>query len=228
LSEQEPSYYEIALTNRQVLVAFVILLCCVLAAFFAGVWVGRGSPAAAADAPTQAAAPATPQATPSTEAPQELAFFNDNAADPAATGQRPDLQELAKQPRRDTTLAQDVGAANAPTPAPPAAAATNAPAPPPPAPATTAPPPAGAPAAAASPAAAAGPLFIQVFSSRDEVQARRLETRLRAAGFKAFLSPAGEMFRVRIGPFTDRGDAEVAATKARRDFRVDTWITANP
>ena len=44
-NSHEPSYYEIALTNRQVLVAFVILLCCVLAAFFAGVWIGRGSPA---------------------------------------------------------------------------------------------------------------------------------------------------------------------------------------
>ena len=30
----EPSYYEIALTNRQVVVAFVILLACLLAAFF--------------------------------------------------------------------------------------------------------------------------------------------------------------------------------------------------
>ena len=30
----EPSYYEIALTNRQVLVAFVVLLVCLLGAFF--------------------------------------------------------------------------------------------------------------------------------------------------------------------------------------------------
>jgi cell division septation protein DedD len=225
LSEQEPSYYEIALTNRQVLVAFVILLCCVLAAFFAGVWVGRGSPAAAADAPLQAAAP---QPTPSTETPQELAFFSDNAADPGGD-RRPDLQELATKPRRDTTLAQDVGAPNAPTPAVPQPAASAAPAPAATAggtaPAATAPAAAGT---AAGPAVPAGPLFIQVFSSRDEVQARRLETRLRAAGFKAFLSPAGAMYRVRIGPFIERGDAETAAAKARRDFRVDTWITANP
>ncbi len=38
----EPSYYEVALTNRQVVTAFVILLTCLLAAFFSGVWVGRG------------------------------------------------------------------------------------------------------------------------------------------------------------------------------------------
>jgi cell division protein FtsN len=43
----EPSYYEIALTNRQVVVAFVILLICVVAAFFSGVWIGRESAARA-------------------------------------------------------------------------------------------------------------------------------------------------------------------------------------
>src|ERR1700730_4361750 len=43
----EPSYYEIALTNRQVVVAFVILLTCVVAAFFSGVWIGRESTARA-------------------------------------------------------------------------------------------------------------------------------------------------------------------------------------
>ena len=47
----EPSYYEIALTNRQVIVAFVILLLCLISAFFSGVWIGResGDRAAGAD-----------------------------------------------------------------------------------------------------------------------------------------------------------------------------------
>ncbi len=44
----EPSYYEIALTNRQVFVAFVILLTCLVAAFFSGVWIGREATARAA------------------------------------------------------------------------------------------------------------------------------------------------------------------------------------
>src|SRR3954469_11054127 len=44
----EPSYYEIALTNRQVIVAFVILLVCLVSAFFSGVWIGRESGARAA------------------------------------------------------------------------------------------------------------------------------------------------------------------------------------
>jgi cell division septation protein DedD len=220
---QEPSYYEIALTNRQVLVAFVILLVCVLAAFFAGVWVGRGSPAAAADVPQQAAAA---EATPSPGEPKELAFFNDENAkgttpDGAESSEgaegRPDLKQLATKPRQDTTLAQDLGVPNAPTPGPSAAPSA--------APAVA---PTEAAAATGAPPAPAGALFIQVLSSKDELQAKRLETRLRAAGYKAFISPAGGKYRVRIGPFKARDEAEKVAAKTRRDFRVDTWITAQP
>jgi DedD protein len=225
VSEQEPSYYEIALTNRQVLVAFVILLVCVLAAFFAGVWVGRGSPAAAADAPQQAAA----EPTPSAEQPEELAFFNEGGENAGAGGGRPNLRDLAENPRQGTTLAEDLGVEDAPRPgaSPPPAAPGGEPEAERPGP--------GAAPSAAQPAGTAtvqpappGALFIQVFSSRDELQARRLETRLRAAGFKAFLSPAGDKYRVRIGPFAARPDAEATAVKVRRDFRVDTWITAAP
>jgi hypothetical protein len=231
---QEPSYYEIALTNRQVLVAFVILLVCVLAAFFAGVWVGRGSPAAT----TAEAAPATPQPTPSAEAPQELAFFNDQEKG------RPDLQQMAKKPHQGTTLAQDLGvqdgsASPAPSPAGAAAPGEGTAAPPAPAPSPAAAPAPSAPVAASAESTApaadpggkpapAGALFIQVFSSKDEAQAKRLAKKIRGAGLPAFLSPAGGKFRVRIGPYTDRAVAEQSAAKARREFHVDTWITANP
>jgi hypothetical protein len=44
----EPSYYEIALTNRQVMVAFALLLTCLLGAFFSGIWIGRETSARAA------------------------------------------------------------------------------------------------------------------------------------------------------------------------------------
>src|SRR5205085_2660228 len=138
---------------------------------------------------------------------------------------RPDLQDLAHKPHQGTTLGQDLGvpAASAtgaaaaggdasepggdPAAAPAAPGAAGA-APAASAAASTAPSssPAAAPTAT-TPPAPAGALFIQVFSSRDELQASRLQTRLRAAGFKAFLSPAGAMYRVRIGPFTERADA---------------------
>jgi cell division septation protein DedD len=94
----EPSYYEIALTNRQVVVAFVILLTCVVAAFFSGVWIGRESAAraqerlallgrgtvldgGAAGAPGSPGSPGSSTATdkgkPEGQALQEFKFFAD-------------------------------------------------------------------------------------------------------------------------------------------------------
>ena len=41
----EETHYQIALTNRQVLIAFGSLLGCLFVAFFAGIWIGRGATA---------------------------------------------------------------------------------------------------------------------------------------------------------------------------------------
>ena len=34
------------------------------------------------------------------------------------------------------------------------------------------------------------------------------------------------MYRVRIGPFADRAQAEETAGKVRQRFKLDTWVTA--
>ena len=73
----EPSYYEIALTNRQVIVAFVILLVCLLSAFFSGVWIGRES---TAPDQQQLASNSQPPGAPVSEegsSLQELEFFSE-------------------------------------------------------------------------------------------------------------------------------------------------------
>lgn len=87
----EPSYYEIALTNRQVVVAFVILLTCVVAAFFSGVWIGRESAARAQERlallgrghAVDGAAPDADKAKQEGQALQEFKFFADQR--PGAT-----------------------------------------------------------------------------------------------------------------------------------------------
>jgi cell division septation protein DedD len=86
----EPSYYEIALTNRQVVVAFVILLVCVVAAFLSGVWIGRESTARAQE---KMALLARTAATDSADkdksegqALQEFKFFADPRHRPAPAG----------------------------------------------------------------------------------------------------------------------------------------------
>lgn len=222
----EPSYYEIALTNRQVLIAFVILLVCLVAAFLSGVWVGRG------DLPTgpgRVAEGAAPVDEPGASAVESLSFFGGDEGDGPKTVPRPAPSAAAAKPRADTTLAEDLGAETAP-PARQEPARTE-PARSEPARTEAAPPP--APAARTPPASApgsGGDLMVQVFSSRDRDQALKVVNRLQGGGRDAYLSPVevdGEpMYRVRLGPFSDRGQAETVSEQIRREFRLDTWITA--
>ena len=212
----EPSYYEIALTNRQVLVAFVVLLVCMLGAFFSGVWVGRG---ARPQPPVQATAP--PKDTPL----EEYAFFSESPkkraggevraeAEPPAKPQPPAAVPPAETPTpKGTTLLSDMGAKTA-TPSagpetmgeagePPAGSPEAAPedtaqtpatapaAPPAPAPSQPSKPSAATPAtpAAAAPTLAPNEMVVQVFSSTDLAQAHSIMERLKKNGYNAFLSP---------------------------------------
>ncbi len=240
---QEPSYYEIALTNRQVLTAFVVILVSVLGAFLSGVWVGRKNPPLPSAEMQLARAGEAGEPAGNLE---NLAFFSGDSsgrseagsagplADPPPATPRPDLSRLLSQPSADTTLAQDVGATATPDAlapettastenVPPASAPTSRPATTPPAPAPP------DPAPAATPPDADG-FVIQIFSTKDEPQARRVLRQLREAGFKAFLSPVAvdsqTMYRVRVGPFKERASAEQKARQIKERLRFETWITA--
>jgi cell division septation protein DedD len=247
--QHEPSYYEIALTNRQVLIAFVVLLVCLLVAFLSGVWVGRGRGPVEARSGAPPAAPAAGQERPL----EEYRFFSEEGKRPtgpaaAATAPAPSVPPpppLEPAPGPGTTLVDDVGGADvagrAGQPAPPAPpqgpgdAEPGATAPAAPAPVAAPPAPVAAPPAAPETAPPAGTelregeMVIQVFSSPDEPQARRILDRLTQAGFGAFLSPvrvgSQTMHRVRIGPFTDRAEAQRIADQVKKQFRLDTWIT---
>jgi cell division septation protein DedD len=227
----EPSYYEIALTHRQVLVAFVVLLIALVAAFFTGVWVGKGGGGAPASVEAARPAPASP------EAPlEEFRFFTEEGARPegAPPAGRPagaaQPRPAVPEPRPGTPLVAELRGESG---APPAAvstpesseAETPEEAEPEPAPAPRFETPPAAPAGAS----AADGLVVQVFSSPDGVQAQRILQRLVDGGYRAFLSPvqvgAQTMHRVRIGPFAERGEAQRVADQVRQRFRLDTWIT---
>ncbi len=218
----EPSYYEIALTNRQVLVVFVVLLLCVVAAFFSGVWVGRGDAADAAVAAADTGSADSEAPVSDAEAVGELHFFTDRDAEP---GPESSLAEIAETPAGETTLLEDLGGVR-----PQAQAESGS------GPAATPQP--QSETSAAQPSASAEPeptvevatgYVIQVFSSADEDQARRLVDELAGGGFPAFLSPvqvgSQTMVRVRIGPYPDLKEAEGVADRIRRQFKLDTWVT---
>ena len=263
----EPSYYEIALTNRQVVVAFVILLTCLLGAFFSGIWIGReGSVRAAQEQIVRNTPPESKEG----KNLEELEFFDKNKK--AADATKSDPQEA--RPSLGTTLLEDIGVKKKPAPpAAPPAAAREEPAPPAQAQAAAAVPAAPAPdpaqerrerrkarAAAAAAAAAQeapaeappapakpvktakagktgkaaasvpkGSYVIQVFSSADQAQAERIRAKLVAGGQTAYLSPIERggrtMYRVRVGPFKSRDEAQKVSEKVRKGYKLDTWVT---
>ena len=73
-----------------------------------------------------------------------------------------------------------------------------------------------------------GGSVIQVFSSHDQSQAQEVLDRLLRAGLGAYLSPAEVnrviYYRVRLGPFRDREQAEAVAKQLREDYKLETWI----
>ena len=137
----EPSYYEIALTNRQVVVAFVILLTCVVAAFFSGVWIGRESAARAQErlallgrGNVADGANAADKGKQEGQALQEFKFFadprkrreaaRDDLAARGAAGSRSEPSTLADDLRRGEGSEAHAAASVAPRAAPGAAAAS--------------------------------------------------------------------------------------------------------
>lgn len=230
------SYYEIALTHRQVLAGFVLLLLGVVVAFLSGVWVGRQGALAPAEAvEAQAVDSAAASGEPSLE---RLDFFSrgDGAGsaekseaaaeapgpEPAAGSTRgaADAEQAPPAPERDATGSSEPAAEQrsvAPATAEPAAAE----------PASVEPRPAAPEPSERAPAA--GGLVIQVFSSNNRQQAAQVAERLQSGGYPAALSPVEvdgrTMYRVRIGPYSDRQIAEGIADQVRREYRLETWIT---
>ncbi len=246
----EPSYYEIALTNRQVVVAFVILLLCLVSAFFSGLWIGRES-AARAQEQIVRNTPPTPAEPQEGQDLEEFRFFEDGQEKGTTPPPAPPQEAARTAPSPsptpdDTTLLDDLGGSgDEGAPADPdlpegrrrrgrgrnaqngdeetVAAAT--PAPPAPSPSPT-------PARRTTPAeprVAAGQLVIQVFSTADVDQAESVRGRLVKGGHKAYLSPVQvggrTMYRVRIGPFDSRDQAQKVAEQVRKGYKLDTWVT---
>lgn len=245
----ERSYYEIALTSGQAAMGIALLLACVLASFFAGLWVARQqSPAATVEL---SAAAGDEQDGRAVEGAGDTAVEGPAAADirpaPTASPARP-----ADERRRRSAGAEPQAATSAipardqraesgtpsqgPSGASPSSdqpkiltASSNAP------PATAEPAPQTPRAQVerrergAPPEPAPGLPVIQVLSSSSRDQAEALVKKLRTGGYPAFVSPAEvngtTKYRVRVGPYADRATAEQKADEIKRLFRRDTWIT---
>lgn len=250
MSEYESSYYEIALTHRQVVVSFVVLLVFVLAVFLCGVWVGKNGADAGVDGnkpePPRIARNGPDEVPGDLSAVEEYSFDRQDGAD----GQNLDTPDLSvlDNPTPQTTLAQELGrdeTASRELPPPTTQPTTQPPAQAKPEPETSSkkPPPitsdegplkpsSTTPAPSPTPAGQepSSGFVVQVFSGRDQDQAKKVVQALKSDGYKAYLSPVkvgSQMrYRVRIGPYDDRADAEGAERIVRQKYRYETWVTS--
>jgi len=94
-------------------------------------------------------------------------------------------------------------------------------------------PPAGSATAAPGPTperapAAGGAYVVQAFATRDAAAARRVRDRLAARGFPATLSgdraAPRPVYRVRVGRYRTRAEAEAAARVLRQKHHLSPWI----
>jgi DedD protein len=85
--------------------------------------------------------------------------------------------------------------------------------------------------ASALPANRAGGWAVQLGAFKSEAEANKLRDRLRGGGIATFVDRTGTdqaLWRVRAGPYVDRGGAESARTSIKQKFQVDGMIVTQP
>ena len=225
---QDDYYYEIQLTNKQLVFYFMAGATGLILSFLAGIMVGRGVDSAAGE--VQASRPLQEERiveeTPAPAAPaaEELGYAK------RLEGERAD--EVLERPRASappTTVADAGRSARASGPG----TATKAPAAIAPA---SKPPAAGRPSpvprpttvpTAASAAASAGTFTIQVGAFKDGASAEAVVGQLKQKGFAAYVVPpaaADGLFNVRVGTYGARAEAERVQVRLRDEEKFKPFI----
>jgi cell division septation protein DedD len=222
----DDGFHEIQLSGKQLVALFMAGTTVAVMIFLCGVWVGRGVPndrGGTGETPDTSAAAPAPAATPS----QPVASSGPPSAEPPAPAAEPeDELSYAKRLQADSAPAEKLKPV---TPAPKdTRSATPAPAPKPAAP----PPPAQAKPETATPQMIARPgaWIVQVVSLQDRAGANAIARRLAAKGYPAFvLDPAAggpRIYRVQVGGFADKNDAEQASRRLERDEQFKPFVRA--
>jgi DedD protein len=86
--------------------------------------------------------------------------------------------------------------------------------------------------ASALPANKAGGWAVQLGAFKSEAEANKLRERLRGGGIAAFVDRNGTgdqaLWRVRAGPYADRGGADGARSTIKQKFQIDGMIVTQP
>ena len=210
----DDGFHEIQLSGKQLVFLFMATTVVSVVIFLCGVLVGRGvraertaeaaeAPIAGAPAPTDTVADAGPPAAeppvPPAEAEPALSYKTRLESD------KPARETLKPVP--ETTR-------------PPAEEAPRAQAPPPPQPKAERP----------APAASRDTWVVQIVALRDRTMASSIVQRLSGKGYPAFVvnptagTPA-PVFKVQVGQYADRGEAEQVARRLEKEEQFKPWVS---
>jgi cell division protein FtsN len=208
----DEGFHEIHLSGKHLVALFMAATVVAVVVFLCGVAVGRGV-LEKRTAQAQASPPADPTAevqSPTGADPTTGSAVPEPSASVPETLSYPD--RLASGTPPSETLK--------PTPTPPAPVESS---PPPPTASEVAP-------ASSAPGEPAGSGFaVQVAAVRERGEAETIAKRLSTRGYRAYVMPpvngAPRVYRVRVGKFKDRRDAEQIAGKLQKEEQFKPWIT---
>jgi len=231
---QDDYYYEIQLTNKQLVFYFMAAAAMMILSFILGVAVGRGVDASAGDARgaksvvEERLVPEEPPTTQSATATQDLTYAQRLESDKAEHGlELPSTQAPPpKAPPVKEGPAPDTKKTTKASPEPKKAVSQ--------APTKPASKPAASPKGDApeKPTASTPASFtIQVGAFRDKATADAVVARLKAKGFPAYVATPDAvdsgLFHVRVGSYPSRPDAEKVEARLRDDEKFKPVIVKN-
>jgi DedD protein len=235
LAAQTPDdgFHEIQLNGKQLVFLFMAATVVSVVIFLCGVLVGRGVRAVRAAAvadQTAAAIEPVPQAA---LAPASTPAGSDPttaAAPPPTADDLSYFNRLEKQAPPTENLRPAFADANPSASARQAPASVPTPAPKTPAPKVLPEPRPAAVAASSAPSAPAGEGYvIQVAAMKEHGDADAMAKRLSSKGYSAFVMAPGAagpaMYRVRVGKFKTKREAEAVAARLQTEEQFKPWIT---
>jgi cell division protein FtsN len=225
---QDDYYYEIQLSNKQLVFYFMAGATGLILSFLAGVMVGRGVDANAGEVQAARSVPVQEEKVVAEEPPKSAPPPADLTYAQRLEGDKQE-EALEKPKTASGSTSKPPGAvarSAAPKPgvAPPALhpspAATSAPKP-----ASSTPAPKAAAPKAVAPAA--GTFAIQIGAFKDRAAADSMVASLKKKGFAAYLVSAEGLFNVRVGSYASRADAEPIQARLRDEQHFKPYIRPN-
>ena len=215
--------HEIQLNGKQLVFMFMAVTVVAVVIFLCGVMVGRGvrAPRATELADTATETPADPTAVVQTPAPPATDGPAPTASDPSQEFSYSKRLSDATPPPDNLKDPVPVVEVNAPAP-------VKAPEPPPVTATVKTTPPKTAKAAPVSEPTGNG-YVVQVAAVKERGEADTISKRLKSKGFPSFVSSpsagAARVYRVRVGKFNDRREAESVARRLEKEEQFKPWIT---